>query len=163
MSSRDAPANDACTVRLAEPRDRPLLQTILDASAGFPDADVHGLQARGLIDAHQVFLAFVAGEPVGCVMATVSRTPVLHGLVVTPDQRGRDYGSTLIQAAIASNDAARGPCAYCTAVDPDRLGAVDRFLRLGFRQVDRSTHGFTLMMRGVPDATRAHEDEKAAA
>ena len=148
MRSRDMAANDACTVKLATIDDSNLLQVVLDDSAGFRNADVFGLRAAQLIDAHQVHIALVGDPPIGCVMVTVADSVVIHGLNVVQGHRNRGHATTLVRAALAHNDGAHATEVYWTAVDPNVEGARERFVKLGFENVAGEHCGrFSLMIR----------------
>lgn len=161
------PAQAACTIRLATPDDVGSLQVVLDGSSGLTHADVYGLHASGLLGEHQVHIAFVADEPIGCIMATAASTTIIHGLSIVGSHRGRGHASALIQAVIDHNDGVRGPHTYWTAADAEIAGALDRFERLGFEPVDESRYGLTLLIRRSPASAstarpRATNDRVAA-
>ncbi|CAB4920435.1 unannotated protein [freshwater metagenome] len=148
---RDAPANDACTVRLATSGDSDLLQTVLDNSSGAANSDIFGLNATELLQAHQVHLALNDGEPIGCVMVTVANSSVIHNLAVVQAFRNQGHATTLIRAAIAYNDKAHAPEIYWTAVDGGTAGAWERFAKLGFEGAGVEDHGtLRLMIRKRP-------------
>lgn len=148
---RDAPANDACTVRLATSDDDDLLQTVLDNSFGTANSDIFGLSAIELLQAHQVHLALNDGEPIGCVMVTVAGPSVIHSLAVIQAFRNQGHATTLIRAAIAYNDQAHAPEIYWTAVDSGTAGAWERFAKLGFEGAGVEDHGtLKLMIRKRP-------------
>ena len=139
---RDAPANDACTVRLATPGDCNLLQSVLDNSSGAANSDIFGLNATELLQAHQVHLALNAGEPIGCVMVTIAKSSVIHNLAVVQAFRNQGHATTLIRAAIAYNDEAHAPESYWTRRGRrhgGRMGTV-REARLRGRRSRRSRH-----------------------
>jgi N-acetylglutamate synthase-like GNAT family acetyltransferase len=121
---------------------------VLDAASGESDALIFGESARDLLQAHDVYLGFVDGAPVGCVMVSRSLdTLLIHNLAVAEQYRNCGHATTLVRAVIAAQEHSP-PSTYWAAVDPSNPSAVKRFHLLGFVPFDDGcARPLILMMR----------------
>jgi len=141
-------ANDRCIVARATPFHRRQLEAVLEAADAERVSALTEFDAADLLAEQDVFIAYVADEPIGCIMAMSGPITVIHGLFVVPAQRGRGYGCELIRAALPAFEQSDVRREYWTAIEARNDGARERFIRFGFSLVpELSDDGIQLMTR----------------
>lgn len=136
-----------CVVRLADDpeRDSSSLEAVLKRAELDPDSEVLNLDSALAIERYFVFLAWLEGSPVGCVMATREDAAIIHTLVVVSERRGQTIAKQILQHAVEHLTRHEERRCLWTAVDPRRATARERFLNLGFEPVRKRVMGFSLL------------------
>lgn len=152
-----------CLVRLADPTEYTSVTEILEIAFGrkLSREAIEGFRRRSIEERQLAFLAIVDDKVAGCVVAEAAPSTILYNLAVLPEYRRRGLGAALVNRSIDLIHEEVRPSTYWIAVHPSRPEGVERFRRLGFRQV-AVEDGFKLMRRPSPSSGLAsHEIESS--